>query len=325
MLLFSIVDFKTALSSNYMAVISGVESEYDAFWTLRIDKLGDIYGQKTIFYETLGSLQEDNITYFANLLKSDEYKDKQVQIFASIRNGVLLQKLITEVGNLGKEILFFKGGFNEKKIIEIATLSTIESKLDGHSILHIYDDEDVDGNTEYNNIITSLTSANTIDDRESRDNDVFMIGLANIIVDVFHRVDTYNVLDILPFIYNIEYPFPGGKLVLLENNNIATSWYIYRFVYDSTATPTIKAKKNSTIAMNKGFTHDQYFDRYYSERCNLLNPEKNMTELDVIKTLMVTEYNLNLNDKYLRRMLHEMVSYYNENVFAIIILIYLLL
>lgn len=134
-------------------------------------------------------------------------------------------------------------------------------------------------------------------------------------IDILNRVNTNNILDILPFLYNREYTYPGGKLMLLENNNIASSWYVYKFKFDASA---LTVYKESTITMNKGFTPNQYFDRYYTEKCNLVNPENNVTELDVIKTLMVTEYSLNLNDKYLRRMLHEMVSYYNEYVYLYI-------
>lgn len=154
-----------------MAIISGIESEYDDFWTLRIDNLGDIYGQKTIYDANIGSLQKENVTYFSKLV-ADSYKDDEVQIFVAVRNAELLKILIDEVGDLGNQILFFKGGLNEKDIMKIANDNSLQAKLNGHSILHIYDD-DSQSTTDYTDIIANVVSSN-VNDRLSHDNDVFM-------------------------------------------------------------------------------------------------------------------------------------------------------
>lgn len=136
------------------------------------------------------------------------------------------------------------------------------------------------------------------------------------ILDALQLLNTDNILDILPFLYNKEYNYPGGRISLLANNNVALTWYGYKFSFDGI---TITSNVVSSYGLNKDFTPEQSFDVYYEEKCSLLDPEKNITELDVIKVLMVTEYSLNLNDILLRRLLHYLVSYVNNNVYIIII------
>lgn len=131
------------------------------------------------------------------------------------------------------------------------------------------------------------------------------------ILDAFQLLNTDNILDILPFLYNKEYQYPGGTITLLANNNMALTWYGYEFSFDGS---TITSNLQNSFGLNKDFIPEQSFDVYYEEKCSLLDSERNTTELDVIKILMVTEYSLNLNDILLRRLLHFLVSYVNKNV-----------
>lgn len=172
-----LVDFLTALTTQQLAVITGTESEYDSFWPTRIKNLGRIYGQEPIYNENNGSLQENNITYFKDLLNTEKYKNKITQAFVTIRNKELMKLLINEIAPLSNVmIMFFMGGLTEKEIIEVANGS--KENLNGHSILHIYND-DATSNNEYDTILTDLSLVKA--DRLNKDDDVFMYVIIIII------------------------------------------------------------------------------------------------------------------------------------------------
>lgn len=142
------------------------------------------------------------------------------------------------------------------------------------------------------------------------------------LLDVLEKVKTDHVLDLLPFLYNKEFQYPGGgTITLLPNNNIATTWFIHNFKYVASASPQVTTYMRYAIKVNKDFEPDEYFDRYHEEKCYLVHPDKNTTSLDVLKIIIVTEYSLNLNDKLLRKMFHSLITYFNENVFIILIII----
>lgn len=134
------------------------------------------------------------------------------------------------------------------------------------------------------------------------------------VIEVISQINTNSILDVLPLLYNKEYHYPGGKITLLPNNNIATNWYGYKFVYDSTS-GEINTQLNEILQINKDFIPEQYFDKYYDEKCDLLDYDQTTIKLDTIKILLVTEYSNNMNDKMLRKLLHHLVGYYNSNVY----------
>lgn len=138
-------------------------------------------------------------------------------------------------------------------------------------------------------------------------------------IDVLQKVRTDQVLDLLPFLYYKEYTYPGGgSIMLLPNNNIATTWFIHEFRRPAGgAAGDIETYMRHPIKLNMDFESDEYFDRYYDEKCYLIHPDKEKVKVDVLKVLIVTEYSLQLNDKLLRRMIHSLISYFNAFVFII--------
>lgn len=178
-LIYIIVDFNTALTSSYLAVLSGVENKYEAFWPQRIRNLGEIYGQMSIFEESEGTLTTGDIDKLHDLLVSEKYKNEKVQVFAMIKDDNLMIHFIKEICSLGKNVLFFIGGLKEKKIIEIASANGLGEYVKGNTYLHFYNDKE---NIEYNDIITKL-SLDPV--RLSHNNDVMMYYYYHIYIYIY--------------------------------------------------------------------------------------------------------------------------------------------
>lgn len=137
---------------------------------------------------------------------------------------------------------------------------------------------------------------------------VYLMGNLNMFITALERSETTNPSDFLTLIYNIEFEYAGGKIMLVENNYITATQYVMEF--DDNNGVTVKY----TMPLKKSFEPSQLFGEYKTETCSFLQDDEiSSVSYFTIGLIHHSSGTLHYEDRLLTYFLLYLIDYYNDN------------
>lgn len=140
---------------------------------------------------------------------------------------------------------------------------------------------------------------------------VYLLGNLNMFLTALKKSESTNPIDAITLIYNTEFEYAGGKILLIENNYISATQYVMEF--DDQNGVTVKY----TMPPKKSFEPSQLFGEYKSQTCSLLRGDDESGMVDVtyftIALIHHSDGILHYEDRLLTYFFLYLIDYYNEN------------
>lgn len=253
-------------------------------------------------------MNDDIIDEYIAKLKTD-YENKDVVTFVRFSNVDLVRKLVNGLYDDGLTsdkypVVFLMGSTNETASISCS--SSNNGCLNGHYHILMYDYENI------TDIYELIGEPNPKKDFPIID-DVYLLitGYVDMLNHARDLITTTNVLDLVNVLYFTDFIYPGGKAILCNNDLVSATWFRYKYTYESS---TYGFEKVSEYSIKTDFIANDDYNSFYDEKCYLVDLDNNITAIEYIRILIITEYSNSYDSHLFLRFFEYVVNFMNENV-----------